>query len=135
MRTCAPYALRGDISIGISGPRDLTVRREIVRPHGHHAATRRARHIPHSTLVTIAMRPSAEARRSQSNRISKKKEMEEFFRERVDRPNRLEGVSDFSLCAQALSVGQRAGRARFRSVIGADLPDKQSRRRSRRGRG
>ena len=79
MRTCAPYALRGDISIGISGPRDLTVRRAIVRPHGHHAATRRARHIPHSTLVTIAMRPSAEARRSQSNRISKKRKWRNFF--------------------------------------------------------
>lgn len=109
MRTCAPYALRGDISIGISGPRDLTVRREIVRPHGHHAATRRARHIPHSTLVTIAMRPSAEARRSQSNRISKKRKWRNFFAS--------EWTGQIDLRESVILV---SARRRFRSASGLE---------------
>src|SRR3954463_6226934 len=51
-----------DISIGMSGPRDLTVRRGIVRRHDLHAAPHGAHRIPHPTLVTIAMRPSAPRR-------------------------------------------------------------------------
>ena len=51
------------ISVGMPGPRDLTVRIDVVRRHGNHAATSTRPPHPASTSVTTAKRPSNETGR------------------------------------------------------------------------
>jgi hypothetical protein len=50
-----------DTSVGVSGPRDFSVRVRISRPRKICALTCRVHRIPPSTFVTIAKRPSCES--------------------------------------------------------------------------
>jgi len=69
---------RFDTSVGISGPRDLTVRIDAVRRRDKHAATSTRPPHPASTFVTTAKRLSFETGRREGTLISEKPK-EEYF--------------------------------------------------------
>jgi len=69
---------RFDTSVGVSGPRDLTVRIDAVRRRDNHAATSKRPPHPASTSVTTAKRPSCEAGRHQETSISEKTKAKNF---------------------------------------------------------
>jgi hypothetical protein len=73
---------RFDTSVGVSGPRDLTVHIDAVRRRDNHAASSTRPPHPASTSVTIAKRPSCEAGRHQEIMISEKPK-EKYFSEQV----------------------------------------------------
>ena len=68
-----------DTSVGVSGPRDLTVRINVVRRHGDHAATSTRPPHPASTSVTTAKRPSYRDGTDAYNHNFRKNETEIFF--------------------------------------------------------
>jgi hypothetical protein len=69
---------RFDTSVGVSGPRDLTVRIDAVRRRDKHAATSTRPPHPASTFVTTAKRPSCEAGRRQETSTSEKTKAKNF---------------------------------------------------------
>ncbi|WP_315762181.1 MULTISPECIES: hypothetical protein [unclassified Bradyrhizobium] len=69
-----------DTSVGVSGHHDFTVRVVLfVRVHDH-AAARCAHRSPHSTFVTIAIRPLNERGMPNKNTISGKKKFKNYDR-------------------------------------------------------
>jgi hypothetical protein len=73
-----------DTSVGVSGPRDLTVRIDAVRRRDNHAATSTRPPHPASPFVTTAKRPSYRGGMASRNINFGKNESEIFFASGLD---------------------------------------------------